>query len=226
MVGIKGLTTTLAEEMLGMPNLDKIRIGTGHYAYNDFTNKGFGTILSSSRKGWRVIEMQSYFPFDKVSKRALFKHLPTLEDLLISGDHGFSSDDLARILKTSSHLRSISTFDGRDWDHGHIIGRIEANTFIDMGPIINSLKPWPCENSLRVLIVKIANIPNPNRDDRHGVGTTEQYPGQGRASQLWIPLPFSQCIQDKDPERRAMIKQKYILFYLSLVINCVLGHSS
>ncbi|KAG0018824.1 N(alpha)-acetyltransferase 20, NatB catalytic subunit [Entomortierella chlamydospora] len=76
-VGVDGLTTTLAEEMLGMPNLDKIHIDTGLFAYDDddLANKDFAAILSSSLKGWRVIETQSHIPFDEISKRALFKHL-------------------------------------------------------------------------------------------------------------------------------------------------------
>ncbi|KAG0000745.1 N-terminal acetyltransferase [Entomortierella chlamydospora] len=76
-VGVDGLTTMLAEEMLGMPNLDKIHIDTGLFAYDDddLANKDFAAILSSSQKGWRVIETQSHIPFDEISKRALFKHL-------------------------------------------------------------------------------------------------------------------------------------------------------
>ncbi|KAF9113761.1 hypothetical protein BGW39_003604, partial [Mortierella sp. 14UC] len=73
----------------------------------------------------------------------------------------FSSKTLHRILSTSPRLKALITIDCK-WRRRLGSPFIEANDFIDLIPLSNSLCPWASEKTLKVLKTKITRIPRPD----------------------------------------------------------------
>ncbi|KAK3810869.1 MAG: hypothetical protein J3Q66DRAFT_350406 [Benniella sp.] len=147
------------------------------------TDDMIALILSSSRKGWKVVRLQNMGGFKSASMEALLKHSSTLERLVIEGCDGPTSHDLIQVLTRCSRLQSFVDTDEESYSDCHF-PRIHATLFIDRGPINGSLKPWACEDSLKELKIRITGIPRPDLKEK--CIFEEKYPGQGRDIQSQV----------------------------------------
>ncbi|KAF9983261.1 hypothetical protein BGZ65_001995 [Modicella reniformis] len=156
---------SLADSMLTyMPNLSEIRFGDQDYNLND---KDISMLLSGSRQGWKVVEFEQTMMLIlwKVAQEALTKHFPTLEKLILDDHHDYRGYDFTPILLSSPNLYSLTVF---AIDHLSLC----------------SPKTWPYATTLRVLKIKIVNIPRPDLKDYEIV--QETYSGEGRQIQLQV----------------------------------------
>ncbi|KAF9940637.1 hypothetical protein BGZ65_006480, partial [Modicella reniformis] len=139
----------LADNMLTyMPNVNEIRFGKDQHEDYILYDKDVATLLSGSRQGWKVVEFKQniILIFGHVAQEALTKHFPTLEKLILDDRHDFWGYDLAPILLSSPNLHSLTAF------------AIDSLSLC-------SLKTWPYETTLRVLKIRIVDIPRPDLRD-------------------------------------------------------------
>ncbi|KAK3810870.1 MAG: hypothetical protein J3Q66DRAFT_350408 [Benniella sp.] len=160
-----------------MHNLCEITLSHLSKSSNCFTDDMIALILSSSRKGWKVVRLQNMGGFKSASMEALLKHSSTLERLVIEGCDGPTSHDLIQVLTRCSRLQSFVDTDEESYSDCHF-PRIHATLFIDRDPINGLFKPWACEDSLKELKIRITGIPRPDLKEKCVV--EEKYPGQGR----------------------------------------------
>ncbi|KAG0229388.1 hypothetical protein B0O80DRAFT_497542 [Mortierella sp. GBAus27b] len=165
-----------------MPNLDTIRLRM-YMGLDQLNDEQTATVLSSSRLGWKTVEMK-YVTIMKSSLEALANHFPTLVELNVDGYSGFSGESVVQVLSSCPNLRSLVTICNGDFLSQTKFLAVDAKVFIDQDPSTGSLKTWPCETSLRVLKVKIGNIPRPDLGLRNTM--EEAYPGQGREIQTLV----------------------------------------
>ncbi|KAF9358336.1 hypothetical protein BGX26_001993 [Mortierella sp. AD094] len=163
-----------------MPKLSKIRLGENDDLSGSLSDKEIATLLSSCRNGWKVVEIRETAEFYEASAAALIKHHNTLEVLVVGGAY-FESEDLVSLLSSAPNLRVLISIDDECYnDRPPAV--IRANKFIDMDPATNSLKTWACDSCIKILKVKITEIPRPDLGARYGV-VKESYDGQGREIQ-------------------------------------------
>jgi hypothetical protein len=160
-----------------MHNLREITLSHLSKYSKCFTDDMIALILSSSRKGWKVVRLQNVGGFKSASMEALLRHSSTLERLVIEGCDGPMSHDMIQLLTRCSRLQSFVDTDEDSYSDRHF-PRIHANLFIDRDPINGSFKPWTCEDSLKELKIRITGIPRSDLKDKCVV--KEKYPGQGR----------------------------------------------
>ncbi|KAG0265322.1 hypothetical protein BG011_005022 [Mortierella polycephala] len=179
---ISGIVPSLVEGMLThMPYLDEIHLGRDGEDALHLTDNEVAALLDGSRKGWKVIEVKDTVEFWDEAKEALVRHYPTLEVLKVDGCGDFMGDDLARVLFSCPNLHTLVGIDDGSYLE-NTYGEIDACTLIDRDPDTDSLKTWACESSLKVLKIKIKNIPRLDVEDQFDV-IAEAYPGQGRELQ-------------------------------------------
>ncbi|KAG0242113.1 hypothetical protein B0O80DRAFT_497552 [Mortierella sp. GBAus27b] len=166
-----------------MPSLDTIRLRQNQGSFK-LTDKQMSNILSSSLKGWKVVDVNRNTNIGQASFEALTSHFLTLQELRVDGCSGITGEDLVRVLSSCPKLHTLVAIDDGSYSKDRFLS-IQAEAFIDQGPSIGTLKAWPCETSLKVLKVKIGNIPRP--DIRNAINTIkETYSGQGRELQNLI----------------------------------------
>lgn len=111
--------------------------------------------------------------------RTLAKHFLTLEELLVAGCCCLS-EYLAQVLSSCPNLHAHVAIDDGSYPED-TFSHIKADVFIDRDLNTGSLKPRPCERSLKVFKVMNSNIPRP---DLMWYGlVAETYPDQGREIQ-------------------------------------------
>ncbi|KAG0006640.1 hypothetical protein BGZ65_005693, partial [Modicella reniformis] len=99
----------LAEGMLAhMPNLSSITLGETYWCDYKLKNNDMVTLLSSSRKGWKVVKIRYTEQLDRTAKEALAKHFHTLEVLEVRECHGVYGDYLVQVLSSCPKLRTLA----------------------------------------------------------------------------------------------------------------------
>ncbi|KAF9360625.1 hypothetical protein BGX26_008463 [Mortierella sp. AD094] len=169
---IADIVQSLAEGMLShMPNLSRIDLGSETFCYKDddgydvyymeLMDEHVATLLSSSRRGWKAVQMRSSASFGEASTAALANHFPTLEELVVLGGLSFVGNDLVRVLSSCPNIHTLVTIDdGIYYNSDNMSVELEANTFIDLDPGTGALNTWACETSLKVLKVIITYVDN------------------------------------------------------------------
>ncbi|KAK3829377.1 MAG: hypothetical protein J3Q66DRAFT_364396 [Benniella sp.] len=165
----ESLTEGMSVHML---NLNEAVLGRDAYGGLGLTDSEVAKLLSGSCKGWKVVK------FGGDAMQALTKTLPTLKELVVDGCGDFTSNDLAQVLSSSPNLHTLVAIDDGPYIM-NAFSHFEAGAFIDRDPSTKSLKRWACEVSLKVLKVKITDIPRPDVDG----GINERYPGEGQEIQ-------------------------------------------
>ncbi|KAF9948838.1 hypothetical protein BGZ65_007783 [Modicella reniformis] len=152
-----------------MTDLTEIELGNGTWDRN-LKDQEVAELLSSSYRGWKTVRLKHALECMLATKAALTQHFSTLEELVIDDGHnGFTRDDLITVLSSCPKLRMLIFSED-----------FAATTFIDRNPDTGSLREWACEGSLKVLQVKITEVPRPD------IISTEDYPGQGRGIQRQV----------------------------------------
>ncbi|KAK3811070.1 MAG: hypothetical protein J3Q66DRAFT_390957 [Benniella sp.] len=151
-------TPSLVQAMLDyMPNLQEITIGDRFAPRRDENPEDamkddlVAALLSGSPQGWKSVSVRSEATLGREAMNTLTLHFSTLEALHIDGNKDIPTRDLVQVLRSCPHLHTF-TF-ANLYDGGSMIG---GETFIDLDPDTGLFKPWRCERSLKVLIVKIA----------------------------------------------------------------------
>ncbi|KAK3811006.1 MAG: hypothetical protein J3Q66DRAFT_404393 [Benniella sp.] len=169
-IGVNDIVQSLVEGMhTYMPKLNRIHIRAG--LLNDTMT---AALLSTCQRGWKEIDLD----MTGTKKEALVKHCPTLEKLTMDASVRFSSGDIVQVLSSSPNLHTLCYTEGIYW--GTKIPCIDASSFVDRDSSTDTLKPWKCEASLRILKILILGIP---RSDLQGRHVPETHLGQGRAIQ-------------------------------------------
>ncbi|KAG0229385.1 hypothetical protein B0O80DRAFT_506855 [Mortierella sp. GBAus27b] len=162
-----------------MPNLDAIQVSKSKHRSRDLKDEHIATLLSGSGKGWKVVDFSCSTNLGKPGLRTLTRHFSTLEEVVIDGCHGIPGDYIVQLLSFCPNLRTLVTIDDGSYSEDEFT-TVSAEVFIDQVPSTGALKSWSCETSLKVLKVKIGDIPRPDlRLNR----VVETYPGQGQVIQ-------------------------------------------
>ncbi|KAK3811057.1 MAG: hypothetical protein J3Q66DRAFT_350866, partial [Benniella sp.] len=179
---IKNNAYNLAHDMSTyMPGLREIHLG--EYLPSEYVDVHEGpsdntiaTLLSGSRDGWKVVRVLPSAMFDRAAMGALLKHSSTLEELSVVGDYStcISSGDIVQVLRSCANLHALVFIDTfNEWPIPHSL--VDGRVFTDMDPDTGSFKSWECENSLRVLKIRIGRIPKQDGkgyaypDERHKI---------------------------------------------------------
>ncbi|KAK3829336.1 MAG: hypothetical protein J3Q66DRAFT_410841 [Benniella sp.] len=173
-----GIVDNLVEGIAAhIPNLDKLQLEAPDNDEYHLDDPEIGKLLSSSRKGWKVVSATISECFGPYAVETLLKHSSTLEVLKLDGC--LTGANQVHVLSTCPNLHTLALMDNE-------IGRaisypISAETFIDMESEsdTDSLKTWSCEKSLKVLKVMIRDIPRSDTEWAY----IEEYPGQSRKIQ-------------------------------------------
>jgi len=175
-----GSAQCLLEGMLAhLPDLNEITLGERCFGSGCITDEVMAQLLCGSSNGWKTVRFGSKARFGEATMDALTRHFTTLQILDLDGCEAVTGTQLVQVLSVCTHLHTLSTI---YWSHtGTIHDSINAEVFMDVDPDTGSLKPWGCENSLKVLKVKISGIPRPDLNDEGAV--VEIYPGQTREIQ-------------------------------------------
>lgn len=177
----RSLTTALKT---GLPNLDNIYINDRAGRTSD---EDKAAMLSAGRKGWRSINLQHA---GHLTVEAVSRHCTTLETLSLRKATGLTSAHMVQILSSSPKLKSFTTLVEDDytgsWTNEEET-HISAGDFIDADSLSDSLKPWACESTLKMLRAKISGIPRPDITQtlsghplEEGMVLQEIYPGQSQ----------------------------------------------
>jgi len=179
----RGSEAVITEAALAhMPNL--VHITLGHDLDDDFTffrDNQVATLLGGSRKGWKTVRLQNASSFESLSMEVLGKHSTTLEVFRTDVPDMYSrNSSLIRVLKSCPILHTFADSEHKAYFR-HPNALIE---FIDQDPETGLLRDWACEPSLKVLKIRIPNIPRPDITGEMGFrNIRETYPGEGRELQ-------------------------------------------
>lgn len=186
----------------GLPNVDDLELNYDDHDDDEFvTDAVVASVLSANRKGWRNVSLPI---LDTFSSEALVQHSATLESLQVRDTPGFTSVQMCQILSTSPYLHTFITLAEGECVDPHV-SHILAEDFIDLDPVTNTLRPWPCESTLKRFRAKILGIPRPDvtetyygrtrgeaaegeeeEDVEVEVVLQEMHPGQGRELQAHV----------------------------------------
>ncbi|KAG0255884.1 hypothetical protein BG011_004877 [Mortierella polycephala] len=138
-----------------MPNISEIRFPMSYS--KPLGDRDVACVLSSCRASLKVLEITNEVEFGELSCMALLKHSATLERFTLDRWPSRSSELSKRILSSCPKLHTFVTL-GNQETLLSLIPFITADDFIDFDQESNTLKPWPCESTLKVLKVKIAKL--------------------------------------------------------------------
>jgi len=146
-------------------------------------------ILSTSRQGWRSVDIRGHLTFNEQTWEELFRHTSTLENVTFGRWHHQEGIELVRVLSSFPKLQTFITHaDG--WIEYNQLTSVDAKDWIHQDPLSGSLTPWPCEHILTDLRIKISGIPRPDVTRRpgpkHQPALAESYPGEGRMIQRQV----------------------------------------
>ncbi|KAF9944480.1 hypothetical protein BGZ65_011996, partial [Modicella reniformis] len=130
-----------------MPNLSGITLGRWDCRYR-LTSNDMVTLLSSSRKGWKVVKFRATGRLERTAKEELAKHFPTLEVLDVPEFQGLNGGYLVQVLSSCPKLHTLVTVTQEE-RAVNTLQDLEANVFIDQDPNTGLLKSWACETSLK-----------------------------------------------------------------------------
>ncbi|KAK3815470.1 MAG: hypothetical protein J3Q66DRAFT_389294 [Benniella sp.] len=139
------------------PNLNTISFGQDVHLQT-VQDIGLATVLLTSQLGWRSVKLTATADLGERSWAALSRHASTLENFSMARWRDQNGAKPCPFLTTFPRLKSFVTISEgfiRKWD----ITPIDANEWIHMDPLSGSLTPWPCENSLTDLRIRISGIP-------------------------------------------------------------------
>lgn len=194
----------------GLPNLDDIVLRFRRdMMSNMVTDQGLVDMLSACRKGWRSVDVTVLYPR---SADVLIKdHFRTLECLYAEETSWLTNSQLYQLLSLCPNLHTFSILEDGAKLLPSTPTRFEADEFIDLDPATNTLRPWPCESTLRVFRAKIARIPRPDvtytyhgfsreeesyrYDEFDEEPRLEEYSGQGQDIQHRVYERFSRFKQ-------------------------------
>ncbi|KAK3811016.1 MAG: hypothetical protein J3Q66DRAFT_350789 [Benniella sp.] len=182
--GCAGIVENLVQGMSTlMPNLEEIALGCGHHIGAPLEEEKIVELLSGPRKGWKTVRLGSGAVFKEAAMNALAKHFSTLEMLEMKGYHGVSNEHLVQVLRSCNNLHTLaSNYPCSRLVRGYFI--LNAHDFIDLDHTTGLFRPWNCEGSLKVLKIRIINIPRPElKVDEDDDAIEEEYRGQGRKLQ-------------------------------------------
>ncbi|KAK3811040.1 MAG: hypothetical protein J3Q66DRAFT_350843 [Benniella sp.] len=146
-----GTAQALAQAMLNhMPQLTEIILECSESSQMKEDDVA-ALLLAGSTKGWRRVKLGPNTHPGRRVMDALEKHLPTLETLEFNGVcRGFWSKNMLPFLRFCPQLQSLVNID---------ITTLDVKTFIDRDPVTDTLRPWDCERTLKVLRFAITGIP-------------------------------------------------------------------
>jgi len=149
--GLDGTAQVLAQAMLNhMPQLSEITLGSRRFSF--MKEDDVATLLAGSTKGWRRVMLRPHAHPGKQVVDALEKHLPTLETLEFNGVcRGFWFENMPHFLRSCPQLQSFVNTDS--------FTTLDVKTFIDRDPVTDTLRPWDCERTLKILQFAITGIP-------------------------------------------------------------------
>jgi len=175
-----GTQQILVEGMLAhMPLLEGITLGmTYNCNFRVMKDDTAISLLSGPCKRWKRMTLGPSTRFMRPVRDILAQHFPTLEALEIEQSRGFLGDDLVQVLRSCNNLRTVAI---TDRINGWTTSWVDASVFADVDTCTDSLKPWKCEGSLKMLRTKVIGIPRP--DLEHHDVIEETHPGQGREIQ-------------------------------------------
>ena len=167
------------------PNLTAITLSPNTKGFR-FNGTDMFRILSTSRQGWRSVDIRGHLAFNEQSWEELFRHTSTIENVTLGKWHNQEGIELVRVLSSFPRLQTFITHaDG--WIEYNQLISIDANDWIHQGPLSGSLTPWPCEHILTDLRIKISGIPRPDVTRRYGSRRQpvmpETYSGEGQMLQ-------------------------------------------
>lgn len=167
---ISNVVHSLAKGMLShMSNLDRIELGSETYSYGDdegydvycmeLEDEHVAALLSSCRKGWKVVQVRSSASFEDAAWKSLTNHFFTLEEMVVLGGVSFGSTKLRCILSSCPNLHTLVTIDdGTYLNSDEYYVQIYAKDFVDLDHATGALNPWACEKSLKVLKVLVTSV--------------------------------------------------------------------
>ncbi|KAG0286141.1 hypothetical protein BGZ96_009744 [Linnemannia gamsii] len=182
-----------------LPNVDALRIDYGDHFHEDFiTDTDVASVLSAGRKGWRTLSLPN---LETASAEVLVQHTATLESLEVMYTPGLTSAQMFQILSLSPRLHTFITLaEGECVDPR--VSHMLAEDFVDLNHTTNTVRPWPCESTLKQFRVKILGIPRPDviqtyyghtrgepeegNEEENVEVLQETYPGQGRELQAHV----------------------------------------
>ncbi|KAF9191011.1 hypothetical protein BGZ50_009706 [Haplosporangium sp. Z 11] len=141
-----------------IPNVREIRFSVSYS--KPLEDQDLACVLASCRAGLKALEITCEVKFGELSCAALLKHSATLERFTLNLWPSRRSELLKRILSSCPKLHTFATLDNKQ-KMLSLIPSITADDFIDFDQESNTLKPWPCESTLKVLKVKITKAPRP-----------------------------------------------------------------
>jgi hypothetical protein len=178
----------------GLSNLDDIVLRFSRFMSSQVNDQGLADMLSACRKGWRSVDVSVLYP--RSADVLIKNHHRTLECLYAEETSSLTSARLYQFLLLCPNLHTFSILEDGAKALPATPARFEADEFIDLDQVTNTLRPWPCESTLRVFRAKIARIPRPDvTHTYHGFPRDEdnyqydefdeevrleEYPGQGR----------------------------------------------
>ncbi|KAK3805804.1 MAG: hypothetical protein J3Q66DRAFT_122804 [Benniella sp.] len=177
------------------PNLTAITLSHNLGSY--FNGMDMLRILSTSRQGWRSVDLRGYLAFNEHSWEELFRHTSTLENVTFGRWDHQEGIELVRVLSSFPKLQTFITHaDG--WIECNQLISIDAKDWIYQDPLSGSLTPWPCEHILTDLRIKISGIPRPDVTRRPGPRRqpvmAESYTGEGRMIQHQVYKRLSRFV--------------------------------
>ncbi|KAF9199770.1 hypothetical protein BGZ49_010072 [Haplosporangium sp. Z 27] len=166
-----------------MLSLNKIQIGMENPDWLTVSDSEAALLLSSCRNEWKDVRIKASAQFSEESSSVLVKSFPTIQQFVVPNIYS-KSKDLIHILSSAPNLQVLNST-CYPLDRRNLIKYIECDDFIDLDPETGSLKTWACENSLKILEIKIIGIPRPDSGDTSSA-IKEIYPGQGREIQSQV----------------------------------------
>ncbi|KAG9068298.1 hypothetical protein KI688_010564 [Linnemannia hyalina] len=202
----------------GLPNVDEIEISYGDHYNDEFVADAVvASVLSANRKGWRNVSLPT---LDTLSSEALVQHSTTLESLQVRNTPGFTSAQMCQILSTSPYLHTFMILSEGECVEPHV-SHILAEDFIDLDPVTNSLRPWPCVSTLKLFRAKILGIPRPDITQTH-YGCTRGEPAVGNGEEGNGAVVLQETHSGQGRELQAHVYERLSSFTRLKVLG--LGH--
>ncbi|KAH7053555.1 hypothetical protein BKA57DRAFT_453969 [Linnemannia elongata] len=203
----------------GLPNVDDLEITYDDHDDDEFvTDAVIASVLSANRKGWRNISLPT---LDTLSSEALVQHSTTLESIQVRDTPGFTSVQMCQILSTSPHLHTFVTLAEGECVDPHV-SHILAEDFIDLDPVTNTLRPWPCESTLKQFRAEILGIPRPDVTQTY-YGRTRGEPAEGNEEEEGdVEVVLQETHLGQGRELQALVYERLSRFTRLKVLG--LGH--
>ncbi|KAF9146050.1 hypothetical protein BGX30_004743 [Mortierella sp. GBA39] len=202
----------------GLPNVDEIEISYGDHYNDEFVPDAVvASVLSANRKGWRNVSVPT---LDTLSSEALVQHSITLESLQVKDTPGFTSAQMCQILSTSPYLHTFMILAEGECMDPHV-SHILAEDFIDLDPVTNSLRPWPCASTLKLFRAKILGIPRPDITLTY-YGCTRGEPAVGNGEEDNVAVVLQETHSGQGRELQARVYERLSSFTRLMVLG--LGH--